>query len=315
MSHLDEVKAAGATREGTGWRARGPLVGMACIVAATFCFATMNAMIRSLGHALPPVEVAFFRSLFGLALQAPLIAWLGLGAIKTRRIRLHAARGILQAMSMMLFFVGLTMVPLAETTALEFAAPIMSTTIAILLLGEAVHARRLVALGVGIVGVLIVVRPGFEAVSLGQVMILVSVAMWAACQLMIREMSKTESAFVQGFYMVAFFTPITALASVPAWAWPSMPVLGALFVLAIVATVGTWLYGEAFKRAEMTAILPLESTKLIWTVSYGWIFFSEAPEVLTIVGGLVIFAAAAYITIREAQIARRRVPAAIGPEE
>ena len=73
----------------------------------------------------------------------------------------------------------------------------------------------------------------------------------------------------------------------------------------------TW----AFRRAEMSAILPLESTKLIWSVSYGWIFFSEQPQVLTLLGGLVIFSAAAYITIREAQIAHRTVPIALGPEE
>jgi drug/metabolite transporter (DMT)-like permease len=286
---------------------------MLCVLAATLCFATMNAMIRGLGQTVPPVEVAFFRSVFGLALQAPLIAWWGIGSLRTTRFPLHATRGVLHATSMMIFFVALTMVPLAETTALEFAAPIMSTTIAILFLGEAVHARRLIALAIGVVGVLVVVRPGFEAVSLGQIMILVSVAMWAACQLMIRELAKTESSFAQGIYMVAFFTPITLLASLPVWVWPSWPAFGGLFALAIVATAGTWLYGEAFRRAEMTAILPLESTKLIWTVSYGWIFFAEAPEVLTIVGGLVIFAAAAYITIREAQLGRRVTPSSDTP--
>jgi drug/metabolite transporter (DMT)-like permease len=78
--------------------------------------------------------------------------------------------------------------------------------------------------------------------------------------------------------------------------------------LAVIATAGTWLYGEAFRRADMSAILPLESTKLIWSVSYGLIFFAEQPEILTIVGGVTIFAAAAYITIREAQIARRPPP-------
>ena len=78
-----------------------------------------------------------------------------------------------------------------------------------------------------------------------------------------------------------------------------------LLVLAAIATGGTWLYGEAFRRAEMSAILPLESTKLLWATSFGWIFFSEAPDPVTLVGGAVIFAAAAYITIREAQLNRK----------
>jgi drug/metabolite transporter (DMT)-like permease len=295
------------------WWARGPVLGMVCILAATFLFATMNAIIRGLSGTVPPVEIAFFRSAFGLLLQAPLIAWFGLQSLKTNRFPLHATRGIVHAVSMMIFFVALTMVPLAETTSLEFAAPIMSTAIAILFLGEVVHVRRLVALAIGVTGVLIVVRPGIEEVSLGQILILVSVVMWAACQLMIRELSKTESAFAQGVYMVAFFTPITLIASIPNWVWPSWPDLAALGGLAAIATAGTWLYGEAFRRADMSAILPLESTKLIWSVSYGLIFFHEQPELLTLIGGVTIFAAAAYITIREAQIARRPPPVSDSP--
>jgi drug/metabolite transporter (DMT)-like permease len=308
MNHQSETRAEAASREGVRWWARGPVLGMVCILAATFLFATMNAIIRGLSGAVPPVEIAFFRSAFGLMLLLPLVGWFGVSSIRTTRFPLHATRGVIHAVSMMIFFVALSMVPLAETTSLEFAAPIMATTIAILFLGEVVHVRRLIALTVGIAGVLIVVRPGFEAVSLGQVLILVSVVMWAGCQLMIRELSKTDTAFAQGFYMVAFFTPITLIASVPGWVWPSWPHLAALAGLAVIATAGTWLYGEAFRRADMSAILPLESTKLIWSVSYGLIFFAEQPEILTIVGGVTIFAAAAYITIREAQIARRPPP-------
>ena len=281
---------------------------MACILVATLLFAAMQALIRGISGQVPPVEVAFFRSLFGLAMLSPFVVWWGIDVLKTSRLRLHLVRGTVHAVSMMLFFVGLTMVPLAEATSLEFAAPIMSTTLAILFLGEAVRTRRLVALGVGVAGVLIIVRPGFETVSSGQLLILVSVALWAGCQLMIRELSKTDSSFVQGFFMVVCFTPLTALASIPVWVWPSLSAYAVLLVISMIATAGTWLYGEAFRRAEMSAILPLESTKLIWAVGFGWIFFSQEPQVLTLVGGFVIFAAAAYITIREAQLARRVVP-------
>jgi drug/metabolite transporter (DMT)-like permease len=75
--------------------------------------------------------------------------------------------------------------------------------------------------------------------------------------------------------------------------------------LAVTSTLGTWFYGEAFRRAEMTAILPLESTKLVWAVMYGFVIFGEVPEIMTILGGVIIFSAAAYITLREAQLARR----------
>ncbi len=294
--------------------AHGPVAGMVCILAATFCFATGSAMIRGLAPAVPPVEIAFFRSFFGLLILLPLVVWYGARSVATERFQLHALRGTLHAVSMVIWFVALTMVPLAEATALEFAAPLMTTVIAILFLGEVLRTRRLVALGVGIAGMLIVVRPGFETVTMGQLLCLVSVAIWAACQLIIRELGKTESAFVQGFYTVAVFTPITGLIALPYWIWPDWTSLGGLFALAVVSTIGIWLYGEAFRRAEMSAILPLEATKLIWSVSYGLIFFAEQPHVATLLGGLVIFGAAAYITIREAQIARRQVVAPLTGE-
>jgi drug/metabolite transporter (DMT)-like permease len=278
---------------------------MVCILAATACFAGMNAIIRGLSHTVSPVEIAFFRSFFGLFLLLPILWWLGPHTIRTTKFRLHATRGVIHAISMMVFFVGLSLTPLSATSALEFAAPLMATTIAMLFLGEVVRVRRLVALGVGFVGVLIVVRPGVTEVSAGQLLILLSVAMWAACQLMIRELSKTESAFTQGFYMVSFFTPMTLVAALPFWTWPDTQTILILFVLAAIATSGTWLYGEAFRRAEMSAILPLESTKLIWATSFGWIFFSEAPDPITLLGGAVIFSAAAYITVREVQLGRK----------
>ena len=264
----------------------------------------MNAIIRGLSHTISPVEIAFFRSLFGLFLMLPFVWWFTPRSLSTKRFKLHATRGVVHACSMILFFVGLSLTPLSATSALEFAAPLMATTIAILFLGDVVHARRLVALAIGFVGVLIVVRPGVGEVSVGQLLILLSVAMWSACQLMIRELSKTESAFTQGFYMVSFFTPITFVAALPFWTWPDGQTLLVLLVLAAVATSGTWLYGEAFRRAEMSAILPLESTKLLWATAFGWIFFTEAPDPITLIGGVVIFSAAAYITIREVQLGR-----------
>lgn len=306
MSHSEQPKTENASREAATWFMHGPVLGMVCILIATGCFATMQMFIRVAAVNVPAVEVAFFRSVIGLVIQLPVLWWLGLKSIRTVKLKLHGVRGVIHAVSMMLWFVALMQVPLAEATALEFASPIMATALAIVFLGEMARTRRIVALLVGLVGVLIVVRPGFETMSEGQLLCIASIGLWAVCQLIIRELGKTESAFCQGFYMVLFFTPITLVSSLPVWVWPDLATLGVLVVIAVIATVGTWFYGEAFRRAEMGAILPLESTKLIWSVGYGWLLFSEQPELLTMVGGLIIFAAAAYITLREAQLARLR---------
>ena len=283
-------------------------MGMVCILIATFFFSSTNAIIRAASASLPPVEVSFFRSLFGVLLQLPFLWWFGLGALKTERMNLHVARGVLHAVSMILWFVALSTVPLSLAAALEFAAPIMTTIIAILFLGEVARVRRITALAVGIIGVLIVVRPGVAEVSWGEILVLVSVTLWAGCQLIIRELGKTDSSFAQGFYTVLIFVPITGIAAFPVWVWPTPSDIALTLTIAASSTIGIWFYGEAFRRAEMTAILPLEATKLLWAVIYGLVFFNESPEVLTLVGGFVIFSAAAYITIREAQLARVAAP-------
>lgn len=313
MGHIEEGKGGEGPRE--GWRgamARLPFtltgagLGMACMLAATACFAVMNGLIRYLGKdgLVPPAEIAFFRAFFGLVLLLPVVAWYGTSLVKTQRLGMHALRGTIQGVSMVLFFLGLSMIVLAKATAFEFAAPIIATAIAILFLGEPVRIRRLVAMGIGFVGIMIVLRPGFIPLDWGPVLVILSVIIWAGCQLMIRSLSRTESSFAQTFYMTLFLMPVNFAAAMPFWIWPSWHAILILVLIAAVANVGTVLYGEAFRRADMSAVLPLESTKIVWTASIGWAFFAETPDIWTLFGGFVIFAAAAYITIREAQLAR-----------
>lgn len=285
------------------WQA--PVLGMLCMLVATACFATMNAMIRGLGLSgdIPPVAIAFWRAFLGFLLLLPLALWWGRASIRTGRLGFHALRGSLQAVSMILFFVGLSLTPLAKATAFEFAAPILATLLAVLFLGERLRIRRIAAMAVGLIGVLIVLRPGVIPLSLGPVLVIVSVILWAACQLMIRSLARTDTSFAQAFYMALFLTPVAGLTALAwGWVWPKPEVMGVLALIALVATIGTWLYGEAFRRAEMSAALPLESTKILWTASFGWVFFAEEPDAMTLFGGFVIFAAAAYITVREAQL-------------
>jgi drug/metabolite transporter (DMT)-like permease len=322
MNHRDQSKGQGAQREDPGaisaWASftlTGAGLGMASMLAATACFAVMNALIRYLGKdgLVPPPEIAFFRALFGFILLLPVLAWYGPQLVKTQRLGMHALRGTVQGVSMVLFFVGLSMIVLAKATAFEFAAPIIATAIAIVFLGESVRIRRLAAMAVGFVGIMIVLRPGFIPLEWGPVFIILSVVIWAGCQLMIRSLSRTEGSFAQTFYMTLFLMPVNLIAAVALggfepdwrWVWPDWHATFVLFAIAAVANVGTVLYGEAFRRADMSAVLPLESTKIVWTASLGWAFFAETPDIWTLAGGFVIFAAAAYITIREAQLARR----------
>ena len=134
--------------------------GVAFMLLAALGVAAMNACVRHVSSELHPFEIAFFRSLFGLAVLAPVFLRVGFAPLRTRKLHVHAVRGALIAASMMTGFWGLSLVPLAKFTALFFSAPLFGTVLAWIALRERVRVARLVAMAVGFAGTLIILRPG-----------------------------------------------------------------------------------------------------------------------------------------------------------
>ncbi len=293
-----------------GWRMRPILegdaaIGAALMVFATMCFVMMQSMIRQIGGELPPVEVAFFRNLFGFMAIAPIFLRHGIRPLKTKRIGLHALRGTLQGVSMMAFFTGVTMTPFAEATSISFSGPLFATVLAVIVLRERIRMRRILALAFGFVGVMIVLRPGFAEVGLGQGLLLVSSLIWGAAIVVIKRLSVTEAATTQTAYMGIFMTPITFLPALYVWQTPSLEQLGWMAVIGVFGTLGHLCFASAFRRADSSALLPLDFLRLFWASALGFLMFGEIPDLWAWIGGGVIFASATYIAFREAQLARR----------
>lgn len=274
-----------------------------------------NAVIKHLSQeGIPPVETVFFRSLGSLVLLAP-FAFLSPGVLRTRRLGLHGLRGVVQGASMVCFFSGIGAISLVDANALEFTAPLFATLFAILFFGEQVRWRRIAAMGAGFLGALIALRPGFAEVTQGHGFILVASILWASVLLMIRRMSTTESALTQSLYIGFVIAPLTGIAAAFVWVTPNLAQFGFLCTVAVTATLGQYLFAQAFRYAEMSAVLPLDFTKLIWSTIIGYFAFSYVPDVLTILGAAIIFAAGAYITIREARMMREAARAAEALEQ
>jgi drug/metabolite transporter (DMT)-like permease len=210
------------------------------------------------------------------------------------------------------------MIPLAQTTSLSFSAPLFATLLAILVLGEKVRIRRITALALGFVGMLLVVRPGFAEVNLGSLLIICSSLTWGTAIAIIKSMSKTESSATLTVYMGLFLTPITGVFAFFVWETPTWEQLGLLFIVGILGTVGHLAFAQSFKTADSTAVLPLDFTRLIWASIVGFVVWHEIPDAWAWIGGSVIFASATYIAYREAVVAkqsRRAAEAAAKLEE
>lgn len=285
-------------------RANGTAQGMALMLFSTVCFVCMQSLVRYVGESLPPFEVAFFRNLFGLVALTPIFLRQGLRPLKTRKLHLHAARGTIQAAGMLCFFTGVTLIPLSQTTALSFSAPLFATLLAILILGERVRIRRITALALGFLGMLLVVRPGFAEINLGTMLIIASSFSWGTAIAIIKSMTRTESSATLTVYMGLFLTPITGIAAFFVWQTPSWEQLGWLFLIGCLGTLGHLAFAQSFRRAESTAVLPLDFTRLIWASVAGFLVWQEIPDAWAWIGGTVIFGSATYIAFREAQMAR-----------
>ena len=276
--------------------------GMLFMLVSTVWFIAMHLSIRLLGDGLHPFEIAFFRNFFGLFVILPVFLKSGFRLLRTQNLGLHALRGGLNAIAMLAFFTSLTLAPLAQVTALSFTAPLFATVGAMLFLGEVVRLRRWVALIIGFVGALVILRPGMVEISLGPMLVLFSSAVWACALLIIKRLSATDSSFTITAYMILFLTPLTGLAALPFWQWPTSDQLVWLVAIGVLGTVAQTLMNQSFREADVSIVLPLEFCKLIWAALFGYLLLAEVPDLWTWLGGAMIFAGVAYIGIRESRL-------------
>lgn len=277
---------------------------MALMAGATVGFIVMQTLVRQMGSEMHPFEVAFFRNLFGLFALTPLFMRHGAAPLRTRRLGRHALRSLIQSVGMLAFFTGITLIPLTQVTALSFSAPLFGSLLAVLFLGERVRIRRITALACGFLGVLIVVRPGFAAVNLGTILIIVSSLSWGTAIVLIKSMSDTETSPTLTAYMGIFMSVLTLVPALAVWQWPTAEQFGWFVVIGIAGTLAHLGFAQALRLAEATAVLPLDFLRLLWASVVGYIVFAELPDLWAWIGGSVIFGSATYIAYREARLAR-----------
>ena len=277
-----------------------PVLAVFFMIFSGFFATTMHCLIRFATEDHHPFEVAFFRTIFVLIIFLPLVARNGISSLKSNNIKLQTFRAIVGSVAMLCMFYGLSITELAKATALMFTVPIFATILAILFLKEIVGIRRWIAMLVGFSGAVIVLRPDVE-LGFGPLLILCASLMWSSSMLMAKTLTKTDSISSITFWQAAGLIPATFILAVPVWQWPNLSQLFMFLMIAIAGTLVHWFLNEALKRAEISALLPLDYLRLIWSVSMGFIFFNELPHAGLWFGAALILGASTYIGIRQAQ--------------
>lgn len=284
-----------------------PLFALLLRILAAIVGASLLALVKLAGEsgvALP--EIMFWRQAIPLPLMLTYLwATGGLRRLRTRRLGDHARRAGLGMTIMVLNFGGAILLPLAVSTSISFTAPLFAVLAAALVLREHIGPWRWTAVALGFAGILIITRPGDEAVpALGLAAALLASVMIAGINFQIRDLGRTEEPVVTAFYFAAFGAPMAALAmpffmtahNGAQWAMLlAIGVLGTLFQLLLTASL---------RYGAVASVIIMDYTALIWATAYGWLIWEHIPSRAIWLGAPLIVAAGLIIAWREQRLAR-----------
>ena len=286
--------------------------GLMWAAASGALFCVLNALMRNLAQQLHPMQTQFLRYLFGVLVMLPLIWRGGWRTYKPNNLGGQFTRGAVHTLGLVLWFLALTHIPLADTTAIGFTGPLFIMIGAYLFLKEPMRWERWLATGLGFVGVLLVVGPKISLGSPGgaagggiyHLVMLASAPVFAASFLITKVLTRTESAGVivawQGISVTLFSLPMALWfwQTPSAWQWIGFVVCGCL------GSGGHYCLTRSFTVADISSTQSVKFLDLIWSSALGWLMFADVPTQTTLLGGAVICAATLWVARREHQQAQ-----------
>ncbi|HWS77478.1 MAG TPA: DMT family transporter [Thermomonas sp.] len=264
-------------------------------------FALMDAALKTLSAHYPPFQVAALRGLSSLPI---VLGWalLTVGPLPLLRVRwpLHLLRGVLGIAMMASFVYALKRLPLSTAYSIFFVAPLLITALSVPILGERVGPRRWTAIGIGLLGVLVVLRPtGVGVMSMAGLAVLVAACGYAVSAITVRVLARTDSTQAITFWLLALMALGAGALALPDWvplraqdAW----IIGGI---GVAGALGQYTITEAFRLGEASLIAPLEYTALLWGVALDLALWGVLPDSVTWLGAAIIIGSGLYLIRRE----------------
>ncbi|SHJ79759.1 Threonine/homoserine efflux transporter RhtA [Bradyrhizobium lablabi] len=281
-------------------RADRPFRGIALILASTVFLGTSDVTAKYLSATLPSIEIAWIRFLvFGLIMVPAMLPHSPLYAMRTERLGLQLMRGAALLGSSLFFISGLRFLPIAEASATGFVSPLFVTALSIIFLGERVGVRRWLATAVGLIGVVIILRPGTGAFHPAVFFPIISALAWACTLIMTRMLSGREHALttmtyssIAGVFILSALVPFV-------WVAPTWHDILFGILIGVASTAGQWIVVLAFRYADASVLAPFSYTQLLWVSILGFAIFGEVPDLWTVTGAAFIVASGLYTAHRE----------------
>ncbi|MDP5085917.1 MAG: DMT family transporter [Yoonia sp.] len=299
-----------------------PQLGALCATAAVLFFSINDVAIKFLSGGYALHQVVLIRSLIGLAIILTVIAPMtnGWAIARTKRLKMHMLRGLCVVAANMTFFLGLAAMPLADAVAIFFICPLIITVFSVVFLKETVGPRRWAAIAVGLIGVVIMMRPGTTAFQLASLLPVAAAFCYAAVHVLARRLGGTESAATMAFYIQIMFISVCIVMGLAvgdgkfgnqtdpslmfllrAWSWPLAADYPVFIVIGIGVAIAGFLISQAYRVTEASFVAPFEYLALPLSVVWGMVIFGEFPDGWDYVGMTLILGSGLFTAWREMQ--------------
>jgi drug/metabolite transporter (DMT)-like permease len=270
-------------------------------ILSCFAFASMWVMIRYAARALHSFEIVFFRNLIGLCFLMPMILRTP-GLIQRARLPLHLARATSGFIATIGTFYAVANAPLADALAINYTAPLFGTLGAVLVLGERIRARRIAALAVGFVGMLLVLRPGAVPITPGIIAAIISAITTGYSIVAMRSLVGVDDPRAVAAWTFILTTVPSLIVALFVWQMPPVTVWPLLVGIGAAAAIGQLSLTQAFSLSEASAVLPLDFVRFGLVTAAGVLLFDERYDAMTLAGGALILGSTVYLAWREAQL-------------
>ena len=289
---------------------RSPLAAAGWMLAAVASFSLMDAGMKLLSAHYPPLQVTLLR---GAASLPFVLVWVlasaGVRSIVPVRWGLHLLRGVLGMVMIGCFVYALRRMPLSTAYTLYFVAPLLVAALSVPLLGERVGPRRWTAIGIGMLGVVVVLRPGVDGlVSLPGLMVLLAATAYAIAAVTVSLLTRTDTPQSMVVWFLAIMAVGAGLAAIPGWVPLRWEHAALILGMGLAGAFGQIALTSAFMRGDASMIAPLEYTGLVWVIAWDWLLWQTLPDTATWTGAAIIVASGLYLLRRERTVGATRTP-------
>ena len=265
------------------------------VAVAGFFLVSMTSLVKIVGHRLHSFQIVFFRCLVGFIIVLTFHGTTGLKNLKTRRPLLHMMRSVVGISAMACMFYSVTHMVLADATAIMFSRPLFMILVAFLFLGERISGRHSAAIVFGFLGILLIARPGTSSFQPTALVAASGALLGVFVIVIIKKLAATERTMVIMFYYTMWTTLLSLIPALFVWKTPTIRELTFLLAIGCIGVAGQGLITHGFGLGEATVTVPFDYLRLVYATVFGIFLFGEFPDVVSIIGALLIILSNLYI--------------------